>query len=192
MSILKNNNSNPQELTDIELCQRILDREQQLFEVILQRYERMIFGYCMKILNNNIQDCEDVVSETFFKIYKNIASYNPNHKFSSWAYRIAHNTAVNLIKKKSGLFFVDMSTFWDLAMPSKEESIFDIKDLERVLDKLKFEDKNILVLFYIQEKTLAEIADILNITSNTVAQKLSRSRKKAKRIITQLYDPKKY
>ena len=179
--------SNTQILEDSELVKEILTGKLELFEEILNRYERQILVYTKRLLNGNQHDSEDATSETFFKCYKNIASYNESYKFSSWLYRIAHNTAVNIIRSKSNLFFFDTDSFWQIPNPTKDESPITKDELEKVLDSLKFEEKNILILFYLNEKSLREIGDILKITDNSVAQKLSRARKKAKEIITKQF-----
>jgi RNA polymerase sigma-70 factor, ECF subfamily len=169
-------------LTDQELVKLSLNGDLLAFEEIVNRYQQPLLRYTFRLLNNNWQDSEDAVSETFLKIYKYLNSYNDNWKFSSWLYRIAHNQAVNIIKSKSGLFFIDLDNF-RFTSQSKEESNLQKEELENVLQKLKIEDRNLLILFYIEEMSLNQIGEILQLNPNTVAKKLSRARAKAKKII---------
>jgi RNA polymerase sigma-70 factor, ECF subfamily len=170
--------SNP---TDQELVKLTLSGDLSAFEQVVLKYEKPLLRYTSRLLNQNLHDAEDVTSETFFKAYKYLNSYNQEYQFSSWLYRIAHNQAVNLIKSKTGMFFMDLDNF---EFVIKEDKVIDIKlvELEKVLDKLKVKDKNILILYYLEEKSLNEISDILNLSSNTVAKQLSRARTRAKKI----------
>lgn len=175
-----------QNLADEDVVKLILQGNTECFEVIVDRYERQILAYTARLLNFHQQDAEDVTSETFFKAYKSLASFKPHLKFSSWLYRIAHNTAVNLIKDKSKLFYIDLDDFWFVPQPHKEE-IFDKNDLDKILDKLSVTDRSLLILFHLEEKSLKEIGDIFKLSQNTVAVKLRRARNRATKILTQLY-----
>jgi RNA polymerase sigma factor (sigma-70 family) len=119
----------------------------------------------------------------FFKAYKNLASFKRNLKFSSWLYRIAHNTAVNLIRDKSKLFYVDIETFWSVPAKFKDDVKLTHSELEQVLEKLNPDDRNLLILFHLEEKSLREISDIVKLTENTVAVKLKRARIKARKFL---------
>lgn len=171
-------------LEDTALINQVLNGNQNSFAILLDKYESAIYRYSLSILNRNIQDAEDCTSETFFKAYKNLASYKSDYKFSSWLYRIAHNNAVNIIKSKQGFFTIDIDDLWFIPSKSKSESLLTTFELEKVLNQLKLNDRNILVLFYLEGKSLKEISDILNLTENTIAQKLTRARKRARELVT--------
>jgi RNA polymerase sigma-70 factor, ECF subfamily len=172
------------EISDKELVDSTLKGDISSFEKIVIKYEKSLLRYATRLLNNNAQDAEDVVSVTFFRAYKYLNSFDQKNKFSSWLYRIVHNQAVDLIKKKSGMFFVDLDNF--IFVQKKTEENIKKQELEFVLDKLKQNDKNLLILYYLEEMTLNEIAEILNLTSNTVAKQLSRARTRAKQMILKL------
>ncbi len=175
------------DLTDVELTQKTIDGEVSAFEELVNRYQKPIFYYCQRLLNNNHTDAEDATSEAMFKLYKNIAKYNPEYKFSSWLYRIAHNCAVNIIASKSKLFYVDIESFWNIPTKEKDESSINKYELEQILDKLNFNDKNVLILYYLEEKTTSEISQILNLSENTVTQRICRARAKARKILNKIY-----
>ncbi len=170
-------------MEDYEIIQKVLNGYSEFYEEILNKYQAKIMVYCLKMLNYQVQDSEDITSEVFVKAYLNLADYNPNFKFSSWLYRIAHNEAVNFIKKNSKIWTLELRDFLEIPIDDKTENIFKKEAIEKILNKLKPEDREILILFYLQELSLKEIGDILKLTTNTVAKKLSRSRLKAKEII---------
>jgi len=169
--------------SDQEIISDVLSGNSEAFSEILNRYQDPIYRYCFRLLNFHPQDSEDATSETFLKAYKSLASYNSNLKFSSWLYRIAHNTAVNLIRDKSKLFYIDIENFWHIPDTKTENTTISKADLEKVLDRLNPTDKSLLILFHLEEKSLKEIGQIFKLTENTVAVKLKRARLKAKKLI---------
>ncbi|GAB4143739.1 MAG: RNA polymerase sigma factor [Patescibacteria group bacterium] len=173
--------------TDLEIVNLILGGEYEHISEIMSRYQRPLFGYILRLLNFNRQDAEDVLSETFIKVYINLASFKQHLKFSSWLYRIAHNEAVNLIKKKSKYYLVDIKDL-DLSVEKSEEVDYRY-DLELILKALPVDDRNILILFYLEELSLKEIAEVLKITENNAAVKLNRARQKARKITHNLELP---
>jgi RNA polymerase sigma-70 factor (ECF subfamily) len=130
-------------------------------------------------INFHQEDAEDVAMQVFTKVYLNLASYNSKQKFSSWIYRIAHNETVNFIKKNSRQWTVELTDFLPVFSQPKED-YFNSQILDKVLNNLKSNDKEILILFYLQELSLQEIGDVLKLTENSVAQRLRRARNRAK------------
>ncbi len=168
-------------MTDTEIIDKIIKGDKDSFSLLLDRYQRQILAYTARLLNFHQEDAEDITSQTFVKCYINLAGYNPKLKFSSWLYRIAHNEAVNLIKKKSKQFTADLEKIevagdFDPDKPSRE-------DLEKILAKLKLDDRNILALFYLEEKSIKEIAEILKTSEGSIKTRLNRARNRAKEIV---------
>jgi len=173
--------------TDLELVNLTLkDSITGAFDEILNRWQAPILRYCLRLLNYDQSDADDATSETFLKAYKNLASYKPEFKFSSWLYRIAHNSAVNQIRHNSKFFSIDLQDFWHIPAPTVADQKLTSGELEQVLSKLKPSDRNLLVLFHLEEKSLREISDILKLTENTVAVKLKRARERARKLLPNL------
>ena len=171
-------------MSDEELIVEILSGKKELFEEVLNRYERQILVYTLRLLNFHQQDGEDATSETFVKAYLNLAGFKTSLKFSSWLYRIAHNEAMNIMKKRSKHHFWELSEVIDGFMPATDDwDKPSSEDLEKILAKLKPTDRNLLVLFHLEEKSLREISDILKLSENTIAVKLRRARQRAKKFV---------
>jgi RNA polymerase sigma-70 factor (ECF subfamily) len=85
--------------TDEELAKELQEGHEEAFTLLFDRYEKKIIRYGQKFLYN-YDDVIDAVQETFIKAYRNIQSFTVTRKFSTWLYRIAHNTFINVIKKK--------------------------------------------------------------------------------------------
>ena len=172
------------EKSDEELVEIALkDSTNGAFDEIVNRYEQPILRYCRRLLNYNETEAQDAVSETFLKAWKNLASYKKEFKFSSWLYRVAHNAAVNIIRSNSKFFSIDLQDFWYIPAPQKEESKLTSDELEKVLSNLKEADRNLLILFHLEEKSLREMSDILKLSENTIAVKLKRAREKVRKFL---------
>lgn len=194
---------------DVEIVRLILAGNTDLFEKILDNYQQQILIYCTQLLNWHTEDGKDATSSTFVKAYVNLASFNPKLQFSSWLYRIAHNEAINKIKQNSKHFSFPLDKFVE---KNGENDTFDTKnfnqtdnqanefaisktlifeedkriDLDNVLGQLNSGDKNILLLFYVQELSLEQIGEILKITTNNAKVRLFRARDKAKKLAQKL------
>lgn len=173
--------------TDEQIAALVQKGDKEAFGVIMDRYERKLFSYARKFLTGQ-DNIEDVVQEVFIKTYQNIKSFDLSQKFSPWIYRIAHNTFVNALRKnsKNPLRFFDFDTF--IAHPIYEDTVPVEKEQERVidlvdkgLDKLSPEYREIIILFYIENMSYKEIADILHIPIGTVSVRLLRAKKALKK-----------
>jgi RNA polymerase sigma-70 factor, ECF subfamily len=184
-------------LTDKEVVQCIIDGKREDFEILVNRYYKQITAYLGRLLNFNEGDVQDVLQETFINAFVNLVTYNPSLSFSSWLYRIAHNLAVDLIRKKSKYYVIDTN---DQAVQNQihhNQTIIQKSDqdyehginnerLTSILQRLDLDSRTILTLFYLQGLSLNEIADIFKTSSNTIAARLKRAKEKAKKIIDKL------
>ena len=128
----------------------------------------------------------DVVQDTFIKAYTNLRSFNSKYKFSSWIYRIAHNESINTLKKiKKNISLENNQWVEQIAGNEKsadkmiEEEEVKIS-LQKYLSMLPAKYQEVLVLFYLEEKSYEEISDILRISTGTVGTWISRAKKELK------------
>ncbi|MGI8544780.1 MAG: RNA polymerase sigma factor, partial [Aridibacter sp.] len=93
--------NNIQSLTDAELITKsISGRGEDSFEELVSRYQRPIVSYVYRMLNDYDASL-DVTQEVFIKVYKSLERYSSEYKFSTWLYRIAHNAAIDHIRRNS-------------------------------------------------------------------------------------------
>ena len=176
-------------LSDEEIALRVQQNDVEAFGQLLLRYETKMLRYASKFLING-EDAADIVQTVFLKAYTNIQSFDAGRKFSSWLYRIAHNEFVNVVAKRSRQPFSFLSLDEVLPHPfasEKTDAEVDRRELaesmEAVLSKLDAKYREALILYYYQELSYTEIADILHIPVSTVGVRLTR----AKKAITKLY-----
>jgi RNA polymerase sigma-70 factor (ECF subfamily) len=162
----------------------------EFFGILIKRYEDKIERYSRKFLSDK-EDINDVVQNVFLKAYENIQSFDIKRKFSSWLYRIAHNELVNVLKKKkkSPLLFFDLDVFFPQKFhtdSSVEREIDRQKAkeiIDKCLDKLAIKYREPIILFYFEELSYKEIADIMKIPISTVGIRIKRAKDIMKKIL---------
>jgi len=182
------------ELSDEQLTELSADSD-QAFYVLLKRYEKKILAYISRSTSVSPEHAEDILQETFLKVYKNMNGFDSSLKFSSWIYRIAHNEIVNFYRKnKKETLTVSMeANLYATEMPAYINDVIDIRDviltdekniqIKESLLTLSPKYRDIIVLRYLEEKDYTEISDILKIPLGTVATRINRAKNKLKKII---------
>lgn len=160
----------------------------EAFGVLVDRYEAKITRYASKFLYS-YDDRLDAVQDVFLKAYEHIQSFRVNEKFSSWLYRIAHNVFLNIIRKRGRekISFVDLDVLFPSGIPDESETrdalTHEYPHIEKYLSKLDIKYREVLVLFYFEERTYEQIAEILQIPKATVGVRLKRAKSIMKQIV---------
>ena len=131
-------------------------------------------------------------TEDKIKAFQNIKSFDTDKKFSTWIYRIAHNTFINVIKKngREPVSFFDFDTFISLPVRTEDtlEGLLDTKEsTEKIVDRMKQlspKYREVLILFYLEELGYKEIADVLSIPISTVGVRIARAKAQLKKIVS--------
>ncbi len=179
--------------TDEELVARVQGGELFVFRELIERYEAKMLRYARRFLLD-AEECQDCVQDVFIKAYTNLRSVDPERKFSSWLYRVAHNEFINAIKKKGRERVVALD--FDTLLPQLASDIDGPEDvmhrsqvrsqIERHLAELDVKYREPLVLYYFEELEYKEIAEILRIPVATVGVRLKRARERLKSYIQNL------
>ena len=107
-------------MTDEEIIRQVQKGDKEIYARIVKRYQDKLIRYATYLVGD-YHLASDVIQETFIKAYVNLNGFNIKRKFSSWIYRIAHNKAVDWIRKN----------WWRRVMAS-EENTSDEKRKERI------------------------------------------------------------
>lgn len=166
--------------------------DDSLFEILVQRYEKKLFRYISRISGLGKETIEDLLQEIFIKVYQNLNDYDDEFPFSSWIYRIAHNVTVSYLRNgKQNVKFVSIEdgdsdkNLIDL-LPDKSDLPKDFdkryisKKVHEALIQLPEDYRDVLVLFYLEEKSYKEISDILKRPINSVSVMINRAKLKLK------------
>jgi RNA polymerase sigma-70 factor (ECF subfamily) len=170
------------ERTDEEIAVLVQSGSAEVFSILIDRYEAKIGRYARKFISDN-EDINDVLQNIFIKAYVNIKSFDAKRKFSSWLYRIAHNELVNILKKKSKktLPLFDLDTFFPHQNNNNNISQeIDREKTRKILDKslnnLESKYREPIILYYFEELSYKEIADIMQIPVSTVGIRIKRAK----------------
>lgn len=175
--------------TDEALAALVQEKNDAAFGILMNRYQAKLLRYGKRFLSGDAP-IEDVVQDVFIKTYQNIKSYDPVRPFSPWIYRIAHNEFVNALRQKSRLSFItiDLDTIsahhaYEID-PAGDEDRREAKvAVEQGLAALTPLYREVLVLYYIEELSYQEIADVLHVPIGTVGIRLHRARQQLKKYV---------
>ena len=176
------------DLTEAELIKLALEQNQAAFIVLYTRYNVGVKSHISRYVSQK-EDIEDICLESFQKAFSQIATYNPEFKFSTWIYRIARNTAFDYLNKhdreKSNLpttsIHEDFAELKELpaTMHNPEEDIINQQEYDKWLtniEKLKDDYKIVAKMNLIDNFGYKEIADALDMPLNTVKTKIRRAK----------------
>lgn len=175
--------------SDELIASRVQQGDVSAFGVLVRRYEEKISRYARRFLFKG-DDIKDVVQEVFLKAYVNIKSFDATRRFSPWLYRIAHNEFINAGRKLKNLpfFTFDLDTLLpNLISPQSAQQSIEQREMKELLDKplaqLSAKYREPLILYYSEELSYKEIADVLKIPIATVGIRLKRGRDMLRKII---------
>ena len=183
-------------LTDEEILVSYKDDEQELLKILINRYTRPLYNFVARLANRN--DAPDIIQEVFIKTWKNIYRFDREKaSFKTWIFTIAKNTTTDFLRKKRNLLFSDMARDEDGDLNSFAENIptddllpdialqklQDSEFLNKTLEKLRIDYKEVLILHYQEEMTFEEIGKILNKSLNTVKSQHRRAIIELRKII---------
>jgi len=158
--------------------------DSQYFYCLMKRYEDKLTNYVRRISYLADDDIADIVQESFIKAYEHLNDCDCDLKFSSWLYRIVHNQTINFMKKHKQSIKMDVENDdefvdWLVADTNIEKETIRRhfnENIQSILQKLRPDYKEVLVLRFFEDKDYTEISDILRKPMGTVATLLSRAK----------------
>jgi RNA polymerase sigma-70 factor (ECF subfamily) len=170
------------ERTDEEIARLVQNGDTEAFGVLVERYEEKLLRYGRKFLAAK-EDIEDIVQDAFINAYRNIRSFDTKMRFSPWMYRIAHNAYANELRRRSRspITLMDFDTLISHSAhedppPSKLEEEEMKRMVEAGLEKLEPKYREVILLYYQEEMSYQEIADILQVPTGTVGVRIKRAK----------------
>ena len=176
------------DMTDYALVQLAIEQNQAAYIVLYTRYNIGVKSHISRYVAQK-EDVEDICLESFQKAFSQIASYNPEYKFSTWLYRIARNTAFDHLsrhdREKNNMPTTsindDITELKELpaTMHNPEEDIINQQEYDKWLtniEKLKDDYKTVAKMNLIDNFGYKEIADALDMPLNTVKTKIRRAK----------------
>jgi RNA polymerase sigma-70 factor (ECF subfamily) len=174
--------------------ERIRKGDTKSFAHLVERHKDLVFTLVVRITGNR-EDAEEVSQDVFLKAYQKLDQFKGDSKFSTWLYRIAFNEAVSKTRKRSLITVQlkeeiqesmtdEVGSHEIMGLNSREQKVL----INHVLEKLNEIENTIVTLFYLEESSINEIAEITGMTVSNVKVKLHRIRKKMHHIMSRYFE----
>ncbi len=177
-------------LTDEELMTLCREEDGRALEVLFRRFQHPIFNFCLRFLRDPGK-ADDVLQETFLRLYSSRRSWEPTAKFSSWVFRIARNLCVDEVRR-----YWNRQVFPESQLASSGDDVADFMDsqegrsvdprdsldqekigrmIAEAIAQLSDEQREVMILHKYQGLSYPEIGEILHITPESVKQRAYRA-----------------
>jgi len=164
--------------------QKVLEGDISKFSYFIEKYKDMAFSIAFRIINNR-EDAEEIVQDSFLRAFQSLKKFRFDSKFSTWFYRIVVNNSLSKLKReKQDTRNIDIDKVSDSIIENVESVYKGLiqadqqKFINYALGELCIEDRLLLTLYYLNENSIDEIAEITNISQQTLKMKIHRARKK--------------
>ena len=186
---------NIQALTDGELIARAIVGREDSFEELVRRYQRPITNYVYRMLND-YDSSLDVTQEVFIKVYNSLRKYSSEYKFSTWLYRIAHNAAIDHMRRNSvpqqSLETENSDGAYQLQLespnptPEQDRELSEWRlEIDAVIKCLPGPYRDLIVLRHSKDMSYDEIASVTELPLGTVKNRLFRAREMMREIFVE-------
>lgn len=182
-------------LADAELVVRALAGREDGFEELVRRYQRPIVAYVYRMVGD-YDAALDLAQEVFIKVYNSLGRYRPEFKFSTWIYRIAHNAAIDHLRRQGAARIEEMevegqegSTFEKplasrAPTPEQETERGERRaEIEEVVAQLPPAYRELIVLRHSHDLSYDEIAEVTGLPLGTVKNRIFRAREAMRELL---------
>lgn len=167
---------------------QVLKGDRNAYEDIVELFKDKVFQICYRMLGNR-HDAEEIAQEAFIRAYLNIQSFKQEHKFSTWLYRIATNLCIDRLRRKKPDYYLDAEvsgtdglTLYS-QIPSKDrlpdvevENMELQENIQQAIYRLPEKYRSVIILKYVEDLSLNEISEIMNLPLGTVKTRIHRGR----------------
>lgn len=181
-----------QQLKDEEVVERVRLGDKDAFGVLIERYEGKLTRYIRRFTQVD-DDVTDILQVIFIKTYTNLQAFDLSRSFNSWIYRIAHNESVNHLKKRGNekVSFIDFDTILPHLFAEEEaDSLAQREETKRMLEgslkSISPKYREVLILYYYDDLSYEEIADVLQIPTGTVGVRIKRGKDALAKVLSDI------
>jgi len=163
-------------VTENQMIDGLINGQEDAFRHMMLLYGNKLLGTCYLILRDR-GEAEDVVQETFVRVFKSIKSFNRKSSLYTWIYRIAINLSRDTLRKRSYDLSLNEELIDDSDSLNQLEQKLHLEELKIGLERLNPIYREVLVLFYYQDLSIAQISELLKEKEGTIKSRLSRARR---------------
>ena len=187
------------DLKEKDLIRKAKQGDMHAFEELILKHEKIVYNLALRMMNHS-EDAKDISQEVFLKAYRSLSIFDERSAFSTWIYRITHNTCIDEMRKRKGKQNYSLEEELENEEGSMQRQIADEGDtpeesllreeqkseILQALDSLSEEHKAAIVLRDVKGFSYEEIAEILEVSLGTVKSRISRARNQLKNEILQM------
>jgi len=151
----------------------------EAFDLVLRHFRTKVFHLAFSILGNQEQ-AEDASQEIFIRVWRALPGYRAQSTISTWIYSIARNTCLTALKSAGARRTISLEDPATRAAAEKKSQSVEPRrspDLQRMVDALPENQRQVVILFYMEEKSHEEVSRLLGMPIGTVKTHLHRARK---------------
>ncbi|HVG11008.1 MAG TPA: sigma-70 family RNA polymerase sigma factor [Thermoanaerobaculia bacterium] len=175
--------------TDAELVTSALRGSQDAYRELVKRFERPVYSLILRMVQDSAS-AEDLAQDVFVKAFRRLDTYDPQWKFSSWLFKIAHNATIDHLRRGTPdtvPLEAEEDDRGSLAAVLADETVEDPlaaaqrrdlgRSLERAISLLRPEYRQAVLMFYAHGASYQEICEVTGLPLGTVKTNLHRARK---------------
>jgi RNA polymerase sigma-70 factor, ECF subfamily len=176
---------------DAEVCRLLAEgRRDQAFERLLEAYRHKVFRLALGYVRD-AADAEDLAQEAFVRLWRALPLYDGRASFSTWLYVIARNACLSELRRRGLRPTTALDGVAEPAAPAPASPGADARiDCEALVDTLPEPARQVVRLFYLEDRSYDEVAAMLGMPVNTVRSHLHRARKRLAATMTPRPAPK--
>jgi RNA polymerase sigma-70 factor (ECF subfamily) len=165
------------------LISSVLNNERWAQQRLYEQYYGSLMPVCMRYADSDVE-AEDILHDSFIKIFNSIDKYMPGSSLKNWMMRIVVNTAIDIVRKRNRAKIINLESVYHLksAEPTALQAI-NAEDLIASIQKLTHNYRLVFNMFVVEGYSHKEISDILGISESTSRSNLVKARKRLKEIL---------
>lgn len=165
------------------LISSVLNNERWAQKTLYEQYFGTLMPVCMRYADSD-EEAEDILHDSFIKIFNSIDKYKPGSSLKNWMMRIVVNTAIDNVRKKNRAKIINLESIYNLQSeePNVLQSI-NAADLIAAIQKLSYNYRLVFNMFVVEGYSHKEISDLLGISESTSRSNLVKARKRLKEIL---------
>jgi RNA polymerase sigma-70 factor (ECF subfamily) len=178
--------SNKEAILQELLVLRCKRGDERAFNEMVRNWERRLFFYIRRLVATE-EDAWDVLQQTWVKVFQGIKSLKHPEKLATWLYKIARLTAMSYwrIHYREELHLTEKAQQIEVIQENENSAFEDAEQVTVALSRISFDHREVLTLFFLDDLSLNEIADVLGIPQGTVKSRLSYAKRALRAVLEQ-------
>jgi len=174
------------EQPDSELVRQIQSGDAAAFDELMRRYKRPVVNFAFRMLGS-AEDADDVAQDVFVRVYRNLDTYRPETKFSTWLFALARNAAIDRLRWRTRHPTESMESAPEISASSGTAEEVNAREIGEMIGaavaELPEDQRTALVLSEYHGMTCAEVAAVMRCSEKSVESRLYRAKQTLRRTL---------